>query len=65
MFDVSNLLFDENVRQTRSAVDALKNVKSDILVEGEIGDIGSGSDIDDARPVSRKDSLALLEQKSL
>lgn len=54
VFDVSNLPFDENVRQTRSAVDALKNVKSDILVEGEIGDIGSGSEIHDAAPGLQK-----------
>ena len=40
--------------QTRSAVDALKNVKSDILVEGEIGDIGSGSEIHDAAPGLQK-----------
>jgi ketose-bisphosphate aldolase len=50
VFDVSTLPFEENVRQTRAAVEALKSVRPDILIEGEIGDIGSGSEIHDAAP---------------
>jgi fructose-bisphosphate aldolase, class II len=50
VFDVSTLPFDENVRQTKKAVEELKAVRPDILVEGEIGDIGSGSEIHDAAP---------------
>jgi len=50
VFDVSTLPFDENVRQTKTAVEQLKAVRPDILVEGEIGDIGSGSEIHDAAP---------------
>ena len=42
VFDVSTLPFEQNVRQTREAVEALKGVNPAILVEGEIGDIGSG-----------------------
>jgi ketose-bisphosphate aldolase len=54
VFDVSTLPFEENVRQTKAAVEALKAVRPDILVEGEIGDIGSGSEIHDAAPDLQK-----------
>lgn len=47
VFDVSTLPFEENIRQTKEAVNALKAIRPDILVEGEIGDIGSGSEIHD------------------
>ena len=50
MFDVSTLPFEENVRQTKAAVEALKTIRPEILVEGEIGNIGSGSEIHDAAP---------------
>ena len=50
VFDISTLPFEENVRQSKAAVDALKAVRPDILVEGEIGDIGSGSEIHDVAP---------------
>src|SRR5713226_8215613 len=43
VFDRSALPFEENVRQTREGVEALKAIRPSILVEGEIGDIGSGS----------------------
>lgn len=45
VFDLSALPFEQNVRQTKEAVAALKAIKSSILVEGEIGDIGTGSEI--------------------
>jgi fructose-bisphosphate aldolase, class II len=54
VFDVSTLPFEENVRQTKAAVEALKAVRPEILVEGEIGDIGSGSEIHDAAPDLKK-----------
>ena len=54
VFDVSTLPFEENVRQTKAAVETLKAVRPDILVEGEIGDIGSGSEIHDAAPDLKK-----------
>jgi fructose-bisphosphate aldolase, class II len=50
VFDVSTLPFQENIRQTKSAVEALKSLRPDILIEGEIGDIGSGSEIHDKAP---------------
>jgi fructose-bisphosphate aldolase class II len=50
------LPFDENVRQTREAVEALKSINPFILIEGEIGDIGTGSEIHQDAP---KESGAL------
>src|SRR6202008_1123953 len=47
VFDVSTLPLEENIRQTRTAVETLKAIRPEILVEGEIGDIGSGSEIHD------------------
>jgi fructose-bisphosphate aldolase class II len=45
VFDLSALPFEQNVRQTREAVEALKGISPAVLVEGEIGDIGTGSEI--------------------
>jgi fructose-bisphosphate aldolase class II len=45
VFDLSALPLEENARQTKAAVEALKAINPEILVEGEIGDIGSGSEI--------------------
>ena len=50
VFDLSALPFEQNVRQTKEAVEALKTINPAILVEGEIGDIGTGSEIHDAAP---------------
>src|ERR1700758_4374092 len=43
--DFSALPFDQNVASTREAIQAIKGVNPAILVEGEIGDIGTGSEI--------------------
>src|SRR5580700_5212414 len=45
VFDLSALPFDENVRQTKQAVEALKTINPATIVEGEIGDIGTGTEI--------------------
>lgn len=45
IFDRSELPIDENARQTRRAVEAIKSINSSILVEGEIGYIGTSSEI--------------------
>jgi fructose-bisphosphate aldolase class II len=50
VFDLSALPFEENVRQTRAAVETLKGINPEILVEGEIGDIGTGSEIHEEIP---------------
>src|SRR5215469_2356897 len=47
VFDLSALPLEENVRQTREAVATLKAINPAILIEGEIGDIGTGSEIHD------------------
>ena len=54
VFDVSALPFEQNVRQTREAVQALKAINPSILVEGEIGDIGTGSEIHETTPALSK-----------
>jgi fructose-bisphosphate aldolase, class II len=43
--DFSALPFAENVASTREAVEAVRAIHPAILVEGEIGDIGTGSEI--------------------
>jgi fructose-bisphosphate aldolase, class II len=50
VFDLSALPFDENIRQTKQAIEAVKSINPAILVEGEIGDIGTGSEIHEAAP---------------
>jgi len=47
---MSRLPFEENVRQTKEAIEALKAINPAILIEGEIGDIGTGSEIHDKAP---------------
>jgi fructose-bisphosphate aldolase, class II len=50
VFDLSALPFEENIRQTKQAVEALKAINPSMLVEGEIGDIGTGSEIHESSP---------------
>mgnify|MGYP003530998258 FL=1 len=54
IFDGAKLSFDENVKITKQCVDyareVSKNTGRDILVEAELGYIGSGSDIKDSIP---------------
>jgi fructose-bisphosphate aldolase class II len=50
VYDLSALPFEENVKQTRLAVEALKSINPEVLVEGEIGDIGIGSEIHESAP---------------
>lgn len=54
VFDLSALPLEQNIRQTREAVVALKAIHPSILIEGEIGDIGSGSDIHESMPDSSR-----------
>jgi fructose-bisphosphate aldolase class II len=63
VFDLSALPIAENVRQTKEAVEALKNINPDILVEGEIGDIGTGSEVHEAAPDLAKGLTAPAEAK--
>jgi fructose-bisphosphate aldolase, class II len=61
VFDASSLPFYENVSQTGRAVNALKAINPSIIVEGEIGDIGSGSEIHKKAP-ERPKSLSTPEE---
>lgn len=45
VIDFSALPFEENVARTRETVEAIKAINPAIIAEGEIGDIGSGSEI--------------------
>jgi fructose-bisphosphate aldolase class II len=63
IFDLSALPFEENVRQTKQAVEALKAINPSILVEGEIGDIGTGSEIHDVSPDLSKGLSTPVEAK--
>ena len=46
--DFSALPFDQNVARTKETVEAIKAINPSILAEGEIGDIGTGSEIKEA-----------------
>jgi fructose-bisphosphate aldolase, class II len=50
VYDLSALPFEENVRNTKQAVEVLKNIHPAMLVEGEIGNIGTGSEIHESLP---------------
>jgi ketose-bisphosphate aldolase len=50
VFDRSELPFDQNISETKRAVEALKAINPSILVEGEIGEIGTGSEIHEQAP---------------
>ena len=45
VIDFSALPFEENVARTKETVEAVKAINPAILAEGEIGDIGTGSEI--------------------
>lgn len=45
IFDGSKLSFEENIRQTRRAVEYIKSKSTKILVEGELGYIGGSSQV--------------------
>jgi fructose-bisphosphate aldolase, class II len=48
VIDFSALPFDQNVSRTKETVEAIKAINPSILAEGEIGHIGSGSEIHDS-----------------
>jgi fructose-bisphosphate aldolase class II len=50
VFDRSELPFAQNVSETKRAVQELKAINASILVEGEIGEIGTGSEIHENTP---------------
>lgn len=50
LFDGSDLPLEENIRKTKEAVEYVKSVNPQMLVEGEIGYIGSGSKVHERVP---------------
>jgi len=50
VFDRSELPFAQNIAETRRAVETLKAINPSILIEGEIGEIGTGSEIHEEAP---------------
>jgi fructose-bisphosphate aldolase class II len=50
IFDGSGLSFEENIAQTKRAVEAIKSINPAILVEGEVGWIGASSEILEKAP---------------
>lgn len=50
VFDRSELPFAQNISETKAAVEALKSINPSFLVEGEIGEIGTGSEIHEEVP---------------
>jgi len=63
VFDLSALPIEENVGQTKAAVKTLKAINPAILIEGEIGDIGTGSQIHDVAPDLSKNMTSPGEAK--
>jgi ketose-bisphosphate aldolase len=59
--DFSALPFDENVAQTKQVVQAIKAVNPAIIAEGEVGDIGTGSEIHESAQADFK-NLTTPEQ---
>ena len=57
VFDASDKPLEENIAETRSAVEAVKSIRPSIPVEGEVGYVGSGSEIHEKRP----DNIRLTE----
>lgn len=56
VIDFSTLPFEQNASRTKEAVEAIKSINPDILAEGEIGYIGSGSEIHD---IASDESMSL------
>ena len=50
IFDASRKPFEENVQETKQAVEILKSIRPGLVVEGEVGYIGSSSEIVDNVP---------------
>ena len=50
VFDASEKPLEQNIAETRRGVEAVKSIHPEILVEGEVGYVGSGSEIHEKRP---------------
>ena len=67
IFDGAKLPFEENIKQTKEAVEVAKNINPDIIVEGELGYIGTSSalltELPEGVQISEKDLTSALEAK--
>jgi fructose-bisphosphate aldolase class II len=63
VFDGSKLPFEQNVRETRRAVEAVKSIRAEIMVEGELGFIGASSSIHDAVPADMSEMTTAEEAR--
>jgi fructose-bisphosphate aldolase class II len=54
VFDASTMPLETNIKLTRQAVDAVKSINPRTVVEGELGNIGSGSEVHDRAPESSR-----------
>jgi fructose-bisphosphate aldolase, class II len=52
VFDASEKPLEENIAETRRGVEAVKSIRPGILVEGEVGYVGSGSEIHEKSPTN-------------
>jgi len=50
IFDMSRKPFEQNIQETKQAVEILKAIRPDLIVEGEVGYIGSSSEIVESVP---------------
>jgi fructose-bisphosphate aldolase class II len=60
LFDGGKLPLEENIVRTKEVVDYVKSVNPNILIEGEMGNIGSGSEIRAAVPEEAQIQLEAL-----
>ncbi len=65
IFDGSHLPFEENVRQSKEAVAYARACGRDVLIEGELGMIGTGSEVLDAPPADIDKEFTKPEQAAL
>lgn len=65
IIDASHLPFEQNVEMTRQAVAYARACGRDVLVEGELGMIGSGSEVLDAPPADIDKDLTDPQQAAL
>jgi fructose-bisphosphate aldolase, class II len=63
VIDFSALPFDENVARTKETVEAIKAINPAIVAEGEIGDIGTGSEIHETAQNEHKNLTTPEEAK--
>jgi fructose-bisphosphate aldolase class II len=62
-FDTSTLPLETNANLTRAAVEDAKSINPNIVVEGELGNIGGGSEIHGRVPESSRHLTSVKEAR--